>query len=134
MDQGGSFPMVVLTIIPPQTFSSASKAEPLGAHERFCLHFPIDLNHCACSTTHIQQTVIVVFILKLSPCDSVGGCVPRDGSREAIRNSRGVAVCTVDKQAGSLSWSLLVPVRLVTGRDWPRVEAISKCTCPSWRY
>ena len=77
----------------------------------------MDLNHCVKTTTHRQQTAIVGLILTLDHRDSEDGFVPRDGSREVLRDNRGVVACAVDVHAGGLAWGLLEPVMGVTCRD-----------------
>ena len=56
-------------------------------------------------------------ILRLGSCDGEGSFLPRDGSSEAIRDPRGVAVCAVDKHARIPALGLLVPAGVVTCRD-----------------
>ena len=56
-------------------------------------------------------------ILRLGSCDGEGNFVPRDGSREAIRDPGGAAACAVDKHARSPAMGLLVPAGVVTCKD-----------------
>lgn len=81
------------------------------------MHFLIGLNHRGNATTHVEHTVIIRFIVCLSPRDGEGSFVPKDGAREAIRDPRRASVCSVDEPAWSLAWGLLVPAGVVTGRD-----------------
>ena len=75
--------------------------------------------HCAAVTTTalVQQAVILSLVLGLGPRDGEGGFVPRDGTRDAIRDPRRATVCAIEKQSGSLAWGLLQPARVVTGCD-----------------
>lgn len=91
------------------------------------MHFPIYLNHCVNTTTHIEHTEIVSFILRLSPSGVKGGFIPRDESIEVIRDLRGMAFCLEDN--GSLTWALLVSARLVTGRDLSRCRTKNGYDC-----
>ena len=68
----------------------------------------------AAPTTMFCNTVVVSLVLRLGSCDGERRFVPRDGSREAIRDSRGVAVSVVDNRARSPPWGLLVPAGVVT--------------------
>lgn len=78
---------------------------------------PHGLHHCGIVTTSSQTTVIIGFVLGLGPRDGEGGFVPRDGTRDAIRDPRRATVCAIEKQSGSLAWGLLQPARVVTGCD-----------------
>lgn len=88
---------------------------------------------CQCNT-HIQSTGIVGLILRLGTRDGEGDFVPRNGPREAIRDPRRAVLCVVDNCAGSLAQDLLVPERIVTGKDGPRAKATGECHLPSWRH
>ena len=68
-------------------------------------------------TDIMHTTVVVSLVLRLGSCDGEGGFVPRDGSREAIRDPRGAAACAVDNCARSPALGLLVPARVITCRD-----------------
>ena len=71
----------------------------------------------AAPTDMFCNRVVVSLVLRLGSCDDEDGFVPRDGSREAIRDTRGAAVCVVDNCARSLAWGLLVPAGVVTCSD-----------------
>ena len=71
----------------------------------------------AAPTAMLYTTVVVSLVLRLGSCDGEGGFVPRDGSREAIRDPRGAAVCVVDNRERSLPWGLLEPAGVVTCSD-----------------
>lgn len=75
--------------------------------------------------------MIVGLILRLSPSHGKGGFVPRDGSREVIRDLRGMVLYPVDKGVGKPAWGLLVPARAVTGRDLPKPRTTSEYDHPS---
>ena len=63
----------------------------------------------AAPTAMLYTTVVVSLILRMGSCDGEGSFVPTDGSREAIRDPRGAAVCVIDNHARSLPWGLLGP-------------------------
>ena len=71
----------------------------------------------AAPTDMFCNRVVVSLVLRLGSCDDEGGFVPRDGSREAIRDPRGAAACAVDNCARSPALGLLVPARVITCRD-----------------
>lgn len=76
-------------------------------------------HHCAAITITalVQQAVIVSLVLGLDPRDGEGDFVPRDGGREAIRDSSAGGVCVVDNISGSLAWGLPVPAGFVVSSD-----------------
>lgn len=55
----------------------------------------------AAPTAMSCKTVIVSLVLRLGSCDGEGGFVPRDGSREEIRDPREVAFCVIDNLQGA---------------------------------
>ena len=108
-------PHLVVVPSPPSPFLSCFEGLSRSEHRRRCwLHFPMGLHHCVSVTTHNQSTVIVGLVLRLGPCGGEGGFVPRDGSREVIRDPREAAVCAVDECAANLAWGLLVPAGVIT--------------------
>ena len=65
--------------------------------------------------THIMHTTLVVSLaLRLGSCDGEGGFLPTYGSREAIRDLRGMAACVIDKHARIPALGLLVSAGVVT--------------------